>query len=280
MATPTFLVDSSLVPAAIGASTPDHSAEFEKAVAGGKVIITVYVRMEVVRRLVCGLIKMGLMAAQCTTTKQFWHYYQQAFAKGDLKIALFAFGEGNVNLLRAETPAELSEEFINIAINTLKMVDRRLPQSGNRSQCQIGAKKLVVDFNMLLDDAKRFLVEFSREVLDCGINDFLKLGNFRSEANKLIADADAGKTDAVTNLKQIRDEQAWITCNRCKKIGDPVIAIEQPQRAKLIHGDNKSFPKLCKALKKEDRYIASVQALEHAKPEFIFKIGGKVPDQN
>src|SRR5258708_7782209 len=138
-----YLIDTSVVPVALGDSTPKHLVAFNDAASDGKLHTSVYVRMEVIRRWVCDFIAMASIVRQCTSIEMAWHYLSQDFGTRRLKTGFFALGAAWNTLRKAKTPKQLSEEFTHLAFGVLRKFDRRLPsKTQNATNCQIGGKQM------------------------------------------------------------------------------------------------------------------------------------------
>ena len=218
---------------------------------------------------------MACIVNQCNSIADSFHYLEQDFAKRNLKAGYFALGTAWENFRRASSPEQLAEEFAHLALAALRKFDKFLASYINNScKCQIGSKPLQVDGNSLLDDLEDFYIVFMTPITDCKVNDFLNLSDARSSASKVISDPKAAKGSAAQQLKKYQEDKQWITCKECAKIGDVVIALEQPRSWTLVHGDKKSFPDLCAALGKKEVYVSSVQATQHADPNLRWRLQG------
>ena len=108
-----------------------------------------------------------------------------------------------------------AKELGRLAVAELKKFDRRfrsrIPQ--NRSGCQIGGKPLSIDFNYFFQDLRTF-VESQDTVVDCPINEFLKLGG-NGPAFRLLEVPDVEQTKAGKRLKTLFAQKKSITCVEC-----------------------------------------------------------------
>jgi hypothetical protein len=273
-----FLVDTSMVPAAVAFSTPRQIARFREVTDGGALFSSIYTRMEFIRRWVSPLISLAGMAAQYRDVSGFFTYISQSFSPRDLKSYIQMVGDGWEDLKSAKSTAELSERFALQAVGLMKRFEKRMaPGVPNKCGCQIGGLKLKVDFNAPMKDLTAFVVAFETVVRDCAINRFLNLQNSVGTAAKLISHTALDKVDAVKALREFREKDKWITCKECKQIGDVIIALEQPKSLTLIHGDKKSFPAIAAVLGKTEVCIESVVALENEVPGQLWRIGQRLP---
>lgn len=270
-----FVLDTSVSMVAIGGSTPNHNVYFNEIVENGTLFVSVYVRMEFIRRWICTLIKNAMISDQSSSVKQALHYIEQDFSSRSVKVTLSALAEYWVNFSNASSAAELAEEFAHASVLLLKRFDETLTAKiNNGSECQVGARPLKVDFNTLMSDLRDFYSEFTEEVLDCGVNDFVDMQDRRSRATRILDDKRSIKCTSAKNLDSIRSSENPITCKNCSTIGDVVIALEQPSKSHLLHTD-RSFIEYCRVLGKPETYVESVAAVEKAqlKPNF----GGDPP---
>ena len=155
-----------------------------------------------------------------------------------------------------------AEEIGSQALACVKLFDRIFASKiNNTCKCQIGARPLVADGNHLLEDLYKFYTEFQEPITDCEVNGFLNLSNDHSRVQTLFSDANARKCDSVMQLQEYAASNKHITCRECGKIGDAVVALEQPASWCLVHLD-KAYKALCPALGREQKAIASLQAVE------------------
>lgn len=148
-----------------------------------------------------------------------------------------------------------------MAMRYIRDFDQKLPSRINNSVgCQIGGRQPDIDFNHLVRDVQAFYVMMKKPITDCPVNRFLKLDRKQSRADKLLSNAAARKLPVCETLAGFRKNGTHITCIECAKIGDAVIALEQPKVACLIHVDN-SFNALCDCQGNPHKQLSSVAAL-------------------
>lgn len=272
------LVDTSLVPAAMKASTPDHCKEFRNTVGDANLFSSVYIRNEFLKRWVCSMIRFAHIASQCSSVKQFWFYVGQDYGGRNLKTHTFAMGLAAKSIGAAESPNELAEEFVHIVQGLVKKFDRVFNSMINNScGCQIGGLPLKVDVDEWKVDTGAFYEKVMAKIEDCDVNRFVNLGAPVSNASKLLKDARSKKVVAAENMREIQNAGAKITCTNCRKVGDVVIALEQPGPFILVHGDNGSYPALCAIRGRREMYVESVQSLEHADPDWKWTLQSSGP---
>lgn len=119
----------------------------------------------------------------------------------------------------------------------------------------------MIDYNHLMDDLRNFYSEFRTPVTNCEVNAFLNLTGTHSRARKILEDNNARKLKVSLALQDLRGKSKWITCKECKRIGDAIIALEQPASWIAVHVD-KSFHDLCRVLDRQHKPIMSVSAIE------------------
>jgi hypothetical protein len=123
---------------------------------------------------------------------------------------------------------------------------------------------LNIDFNHLWDDIRQFF-QATRIVLDCPINQFM---DFRplGRASRLLSHPEVPtRTNSGAALEKVRASGKPITCRECGRIGDAVIALEQPRSMTLIHID-RDFDVLCDALERPHRWLPSERTVENGVP--------------
>lgn len=133
----------------------------------------------------------------------------------------------------------------------------------NKSKCQIGGRRLSIDYYTLIDDLSAFSKEFQEPINDCEINDWLALRDPRSGATSLIHALRESGISVVDHLRGYEEKKPvqHISCTQCVKIGDAVIALEQPSSATLVHSDA-SLDQLCPALNKPHVKVDSIVGVE------------------
>ena len=119
-----------------------------------------------------------------------------------------------------------------------------------------------VDYNHLLDGLYRFYEAFLTPVEDCEVNAFLRLTHPKSRALALLGEDDVKALSVGKHLEGLRERGRWITCKECAKIGDAIIALEQPASWCLVHTDG-AFDDLCRCLKRNHTKIRSVTSLKN-----------------
>ena len=159
----------------------------------------------------------------------------------------------------------VAKEIGRIAVKNLKQFDRRFPSKiQNSCGCKTGGKSLEVDYNRFYEDLRLF-VESVDNVPDCPINGFLGFGTGHGRAETLLKHPGVDKTKSGENLATLVSKQKWIDCKSCEKIGDAVIAIEQPSSWTLTHIDA-DFNVLCEATGRSHKPIKSLRAVDADAP--------------
>src|SRR6266849_3359734 len=80
-----YLIDSSVVPAALACSTPEHNAYVAEQVQGGALWTSLYLRMEFIRRRFCDSVRMALTISQCSSVAAALRLLEQDFKGRNLK---------------------------------------------------------------------------------------------------------------------------------------------------------------------------------------------------
>ncbi len=97
--------------------------------------------------------------------------------------------------------------------------------------------------------------------MDCEVNAFLRLERDRSDSSKLLADPKCATLKSIAKLSEFKKAGKWITCRECARIGDVIIALEQPSSWCLVHVDG-DFHHLCHALGRRHKQLPSVIAAD------------------
>jgi hypothetical protein len=254
-----FLIETSVVRAALGDSTRDHARHVGEQIQGGKLYTSVYLRMEFIRRWFCDAARMAFAIDQFRDVSDALVFLEQDFSPRNMKGNLAALARALRVRGVMDNSRAAAEEMASIAIAWLRSFDRlfesRIP---NTCKCRIGARVPDVDYSRLFEDLRQFYEAFLTPVTDCEVNGFLQLQNPKARAQLLLADEKASRLSAAKQLASLRDEGRWITCKECAKIGDAVIALEQPGSWCLVHLDN-SFNELCRVLDRPHKQVKSVQ---------------------
>ena len=157
----------------------------------------------------------------------------------------------NYAWLRASQAIRIIESFDDV-------FPKRIP---NHCGCQVGAMNPTkIDYNNLLNDLHLFYESFSTPVQACEVNHFLGLNEKRRRSTTLLANDKVLGVSAGKHLTKLRDDAKWITCTECMRIGDAIIALEQPGSWCLVHLD-RSFDVLSETLGRPHLRIKSVAAL-------------------
>jgi hypothetical protein len=262
-----YLIETSIVRAALGDSTDAHVSHFQQQVAGGDLYSSIYLRMEFIRRWFCDSVRMALTIDSCGSVSEALIRLEQEFSPRNIKGYLAVISKtlaqnGSISNTRAA-----AEEIAGAAVAWLRRFDKVFPSRiANTCKCQIGGRAPNIDYNNLLGELQRFYTEFRKPVTDCEVNAFLKLDNARSRVQQILADQKTRSLPVAIALEKYRQKKTWVTCKECSKIGDAIIALEQPASWHLVHLDN-SFNELCRVLEREHKHVKSVTAIQNQLPE-------------
>jgi hypothetical protein len=261
-----YLIETSAVSVAINQSTPNHYQAFREAVSDGELWTSVYIRMEFVRRWIKYFFRLATTLQHFRNIPDALRHENQSFSIRDVK----AINELIASLVEKQGTLSVdatADEIVRVAIWKLRKFDRLFQKKTNNAcGCQIGGKKLHVDFNTLWDDVRSF-IKATGNVDDCPINHFL---DFRplSDATTLVSGAAAAETSAVKALLEVRRKETKVDCKRCKRLGDAVIALDQPRSWTLVHIDE-AFDAICAALEKKHKRVASQRSAESDVPRLL-----------
>lgn len=194
------------------------------------------------------------------------YHLEQAFSIRDVKTGLHALALILQEKGGIESTASTAKELARLAMGALRKFDRHFrSRTPNSCGCVIGGKELRVDFNHLFEDLQSF-IESIQVVDDCPINGFLDFGAYGKAGRLLGSDDVVKETKAGKNLQKLCAAKKSITCTQCKRIGDAVIALDQPKSWCLVHID-KDFPILCAATHRNHKQIQSERAIDNDVPK-------------
>jgi hypothetical protein len=257
-----YLVETSAVRPALGQSTPKHCEHFQQEVEDGDLDTSFYVRMEFIRRWVCEAARLAFSVAHFHSVEAALYYLEQEFSqrKNKAVIATIATFLRQVGPLASAQAA--AEECAGLALRWLTLFDTTFPRKArNTCGCRIGGMNPDVDYNNLLSDLNAFYRAFTTPVLDCPVNKFLQLGKRDGRPTPLLADRMAQALPVIKTLAQYAADATWVTCAECVRIGDAIIALEQPASRSLVHTDQ-AFNKLCPPLRRDHKPIQSARAFD------------------
>jgi hypothetical protein len=258
-----FLVETSAVPAATNASTKAHCQHYADAVRGGRQWTSLYIRKEFVYRFFCELAYVAFYIAKRTSVKDALILLSQRYSIRKIKVDMTAIAHLLEQRKVMDNPHIAAEEIGRLAIHWLKTFDRRFPDlTPNACGCRIGHKRPSIDYNTMLKDLNAFYMDFTEPVDDCPINDFVGIGDRAGKGQALVTEKTTQKIDSVENLAKLLSAGTRFVCDDCLKIGDAVIALEQPTDHCLVHIDN-AYNKFCRFLKREHKQIRSSIAIDN-----------------
>jgi hypothetical protein len=257
-----YLTETSAVPAATNASTEAHCRHYADAVRDGQQWSSVYIRKEFIARFFCEAVYMAYYIAQRTIVRDALVLLSQRYSIREIKVDMTVIALLLDRARAMDNPHTAAEEIGRLAINWLKTFDRefrnRIP---NACGCRIGNKCPSVDYNTMLKDLNAFYEDFTEPVDDCPVNDFIGIGDHAGKGQALVAEKSTQKLDSAKNLAELLMAGSRFVCNDCRKIGDAVIALEQPADVCLVHID-KAYTKFCPFLKRQHKHIKSAIAID------------------
>lgn len=254
-----YLIETSAVPVAMGGSTPAHCQHFISAIADGNLWTSIYIRQEFIRRWICDCIKMAFAVDHFQDLPSAMHYLNQEYGRGP-KTQNYLLAEMLRRLGNVHSGRDMAKEFARLAIWEVRKFDRQFrSRISNSCKCKVGGKELKVDFNHLFDDLRAFRRLFD-PVDDCEVNAFLGLSKSGKGA-RLLAAEEVQETKAGRQLAKLKDGRKRITCTQCARIGDAVIALDQPPSWCLVHIDH-DFHVLCRATGRQNKPVLSERAVD------------------
>jgi hypothetical protein len=257
-----YLIETSAVRAALGDSYVPQNQLLASEVEGGTLWSSVYIRMEYIRRWFCDMSRMAITISLCSDVSDALIVLEQDFKPRNVKgvlasIAMFLRERGSLSNTR-----RAAEEVASSAIRMIEHFDDVFPKRiPNTCHCQVGGMTPDVDYNRLLEDIHKFRESFLTPVQDCEVNAFLQLDRSRGRVATLLGDKAVRALGVGKFLEEYRGKKKWVTCKECSRIGDVVIALEQPSSWCLVHTD-RSFNELSRCLDREHTLIKSVAALK------------------
>jgi hypothetical protein len=260
---PKYLVETSALLPAIGASTASQCRHYADVVRDGTAWTSVYISKEFIWAFFCELAYAAFFISQRTSVKDALVVLANRFSIRNIKVDLIALATLLESNRAMHSPSIAAEELGSLAIKWLKTFDREFKQRiPNELGCRIGHKRPGIDYDTMLQDLHEFYADFAEPVDDCPVNDFLGIGDPDGRGQKLVSQAETKKLDAVRNLAKLLEKGSRFVCDECKKIGDALIALEQPEDLCLVHSDH-AYNKFCHALERTHKPIKSVIALDN-----------------
>jgi hypothetical protein len=241
-----LIIETSCIPVALNESSDSHRVHFDKAIGDGEIWSSVYVRKEFIQRWIRTYIHVAFLINHYGTLDEALGYIEEDFSPRTIKTWMHALRGmlGQQGSLINQKAA--AKEVGRMAILKLKKFDRLFRRRiDNSCGCRAGGKNLVVDHNSFFESLRRFVADID-DVKNCPVNEFLNFKNDRGPANMLLKDVAAAETSAGKSLAKYAKIASEINCNRCSRIGDAVIAMEQPPSYQLVHIDG-AFLYLCRA---------------------------------
>lgn len=270
-----YLIETSAVLAAVSLSTKAHARHYADAVRDGQQWTSVYIRKEFIAGFFCELVYVASFIAQRTSVKDALNLLTQRYSIRAIKVDLIAISQLLEQRRAMDNPNIAAEEIGRLAINWLKTFDKmfrdRIP---NECGCRIGHKRPTIDYNTLLKDLSDFYEDFTEPVDDCPVSDFVGIGDTVGRGQRLVAEKTTNRLDSVKNLAKLLAAGARFVCDDCRKIGDAVIALEQPADVCLVHLD-RAYTKFCPFLKREHKHIKSATALDNEERAAAEKLKGE-----
>lgn len=261
-AVPNYLTETSAVLPAIGASTTGHNLHYLSLTKDGHHFTSLYIRKEFIARVFCELAFVAFSISQRSNVRDALVVLSQRYSIRSIKIDVIALGHLCEREAVMNNPGTAAIEVARMGIHWLKTFDRVFNKKiANSSGCQIGDSRPTIDYNDLVKDVYNFYESFKDPVEDCAVNDFIETGVSDGKGRILADNPILKDIDSVKNLTKILDAGTRFVCDECRKIGDVVIALEQPDGHRLVHLD-KAFNKFCPVLKREHTQIKSVVAVD------------------
>ena len=177
-----LLIETSALNVALGESAPNHIAHFQEKIGEGKLFSSTYIRNEFNNAWVKPYLQMVGVFRHYDSVDDAIAYLSEDFSSRKIKVNLRAVGK----LLEAKNagkPSDASVEIARLAFHLQLRFDRAFKSRiRNRSKCQIGEKKLMMDFNSLMESIRHFFT-LTAQVDDCEVKEFLKQNSSRAFSN-------------------------------------------------------------------------------------------------
>jgi hypothetical protein len=253
-----YLIETSLIRAAIKDSGSRYESYFDHETADGKLSTSDYVRMESIRRWICTAIRVALYVDSYRSLDDALNRVEQDFGARRVKANLSVVRQYVNSRIANHSAQQAAKEIGRLAVRWLRRFDRilksRIP---NKAGCQVGGKELRIDYSRLLDDLREFYCDFVKDVTTCGVNDFLDFKDPYGRTAKLLASEGVTDQKVGQNLRRLYAEGQKITCTQCERLGDAIIAMEQPKSHTLLSTD-RYFEVLCRATGRKFRILRSL----------------------
>jgi hypothetical protein len=251
-----YLIETSLVRAALDDSSRSYAKYFVEETSDGTLHTSNYVRMESIRLWILREIRIALYVDAYGNVNDALNRVEQDWGERGVKANLSAVRHYVNSRAAKDSPREAAKEYGRLAVRWLRRFDRVL-RSRVPSKCARGNLPLLVDFRTLLADLREFYLQFKEPISDCRVNDLLDFANPLGRTARLLSADGVKETRVGENLSDYQSSRTWITCTQCNRIGDPVIAIEQPRPYVLLSTDS-FFEVLCCATGRQYRILRSL----------------------
>ena len=151
-----LLIETSALNVALGESTNDHITHFHDKIGKGKFVSSTYIRKEFNGAWVKPCLLMVGVFRQYDSVDAAIAYLSEDFSSRKIKLNLRAVGR-LLESKNANDPSVASVEIARLAFHLQLRFDRTFKSRiRNRSKCQIGEKKLMMDFNRLMESIRDF----------------------------------------------------------------------------------------------------------------------------
>jgi hypothetical protein len=222
-----------------------------------------YIRKEFVWAFICELSHMAFYISQRTSVRDALVLLANRFSIRAIKVDMMAIATLLEERKAMHSPSAAAQEIGSLAIRWLKTFDRMFTsKTPNEVGCRIGHKRPHIDYKTMLTDLHAFYEDFTEPVDDCPVNEFVGIGEPFGRGQALVSEKTTEKLDSVKEIAKLLKSGSRFVCDDCKKIGDALIALEQPEDLCLIHID-KAYNRFGPFLKREHRQLKSAFAIDN-----------------
>jgi predicted nucleic acid-binding protein len=250
-----LLLDTSSVVHQLHGHTLQQAAVLD-AVAGGEVLVPVFVRMEYLRGVILNLIEMWCLIRESVTVEDaFIDWSQKIRQKRKLKIILMTVPQWLGGQEEPNSKHVVLRRLGDLVLRMLRDFDEAYPNPPDDPlACVLGGLDIArqgYDDDLLLDFYQRFTA-VQEGVPDCKLCDFRKAHRQRLRRRKIDLAAPEVRQQFASNpgfLRQAEQvEQAAHTkartpaCSWCARLGDTVIAVHAERGVAIVTADRTFVP--------------------------------------
>ena len=268
------MFDSSCVYAVVSPELePSLAAQLPQMGSNCRYYTGPYLRMEFLRRWIVTGIEIYFRANVTGDVSSTLQYFSNKYGR-EPKIALH-WAARYIKSIKSNDIAESVEQFGWEVVNLALIYDKIFHTCvQSKTGCTRGEIQLDFETETRKDMLGNFYRQFKSPNHTCKLESLLnlqggcpKLRKVReADLSKIASERRKGFENLQKQLNTLVVKARVLTCNTCSKIGDLVIALEQPPKTVLYHTDH-SFSVICPLLNHAHQQVKSALSLEPRIPE-------------